>query len=216
VIQMFERLFKLLSFRTSQTEVISDMADIRIVFGLGNPGKEYDGTRHNVGFNVVDVLAEKLGIEVKSKKYASVIGEGNFEGKKVLLIKPGQYMNRSGQVVATVCGFYKLSTDDIIVVTDDMALEPGRIRLRAKGSSGGHNGLKDIIQKLGGDTFSRVRVGIGKSPFPDSRNFVLGKPRPEERDLIQQACQKSAESVLCWMRLGIDAAMNKFNMNSES
>ena len=188
------------------------MADIRVIFGLGNPGKEYDGTRHNVGFDVIDIIADRLAVKVNSKKFSGVIGEGPFYEKKVLLVKPGLYMNRSGHVVATVAGFYKLTTDDIIVITDDMALEPGRIRLRAKGSSGGHNGLKDIIQQLGGDAFPRVRVGIGKSPFAETKGYVLSKPGPDDRELIAAACQKAADSVLCWMRDGIDTAMNKYNV----
>ena len=191
------------------------MAEMKVVFGLGNPGKDYNGTRHNVGFDVIDMLADKLAIEVRNKKFASVIGEGLFDDKKILLVKPGKYMNLSGEVVATVTGFYKLSTDDIIVVTDDMALEPGTIRLRAKGSAGGHNGLKDIIQKLGGQTFNRVRIGIGKSPNPDSRNYVLGRPHSEDKKLISKACERAAESVIYWMRNDIDAAMNKFNTNIE-
>lgn len=188
------------------------MAEIRIIFGLGNPGKEYEGTRHNVGFDTVDLLADRLGIQVNKKKYGSVIGEGLFDDKKVLLVKPGLYMNLSGQVVATITGFYKLTSDEIIVITDDMALDPGRIRLRAKGSSGGHNGLKDIIQKLGGDDFPRLRIGIGQSPSPQTKSYVLSKPSPEDRELIAAACRRAAESVVCWMRDGIDTAMNKYNV----
>ena len=150
---MLSRLRKLFGSSTAAAakgEVSSEMAEVKIIVGLGNCGREYDGTRHNAGFEVVDLLAERLGVEVKKKKFGGIIGEGFFDEGKVLLLKPQQYMNRSGQVVATVAGFYKVNNEDIIVVTDDMALEPGRIRLRAKGSAGGHNGLQDIISKSPG------------------------------------------------------------------
>ena len=191
------------------------MADMKIIVGLGNPGREYDGTRHNVGFDVVDVLAQKCCITVKKNKYGGFVGEGEVYGKKVLLVKPQQYMNLSGQVVATVVGFYKLSSEDVIVVTDDLALEPGRIRLRAKGSAGGHNGLSDIISKLGTNVFSRVRIGIGKHPVIPTKSYVLGRPSGEDKVQIKDACDRASESVLCWVRDGIDTAMNKFNGQPE-
>ena len=122
------------------------MSDIKLIVGLGNPGKEYDNTRHNVGFEVIDELAKRLFVDVKQKKFGSLFAQTEFEGKKLILLKPQTYMNRSGQAVATAKGFYKLDDADILVVVDDTALEPGVIRVRAKGSAGGHNGLRDIIQ----------------------------------------------------------------------
>ena len=213
---MFENLRKY--FRGSagsEEETSSCMADMKIIVGLGNPGREYDGTRHNAGFDVIDVLAQKCCVTVKKNKYGAFVGEGVVYDTKVLLVKPQQYMNLSGQAVATVVGFYKLRSEDVIVVTDDMALEPGRIRLRGKGSAGGHNGLSDIISKLGTNEFSRVRIGIGKDPVIPTKSYVLGRPSGEDRKLIKEACDRASESVLCWVRDGIDTAMNKFNGQPE-
>lgn len=209
---MFDRLLKLLKLSPwSDEEIEHQMADVKIIVGLGNPGKEYEGTRHNVGFEVVDRLAESLGIAVKKKKFGGLIGDGFFEDSKILLVKPQEYMNLSGQCVATVAGFYKVNKEDIMVLTDDLALEPGRIRLRPKGSSGGHNGLQDIISKLGGDVFARVRIGIGKSSVIPAKAYVLGKPSLADRTLIKRASVRAKESVMCWLRDGIDVAMNKYN-----
>ena len=125
-----------------------------MVVGLGNPGSEYVGTRHNMGFRVIDKLAEKYGIDVRKSKFASCFGQGQLGDKKLILLKPQQYMNRSGQAVATAVGFYKLSLSGLLVISDEMALEPGVIRLRPKGSAGGHNGLADIIEKVGSTDFA--------------------------------------------------------------
>ncbi len=188
------------------------MADVRMIVGLGNPGTEYVGTRHNVGFEVIDLLAGKFGVDVRKNKFGGSFGECIFEDMKVMLLKPQQYMNRSGQVVATAAGFYKLGLENIIVVTDDMALEPGRIRIRQKGSSGGHNGLGDIIEKFGSDEFARLRIGIGSSGNVISRDYVLGKPRGEDVELIEKAVAISCEAVVCWVRNGLNETMNKFNV----
>jgi len=182
-----------------------------MVVGLGNPGSEYAGTRHNVGFEVVDLLADRLGIDVGKKKFGGCFGQGEYEGKKLILLKPEQYMNRSGQVVATAAGFYKLQASDLLVVTDDMWLEPGMIRMRAKGSSGGHNGLEDIIARLGTTEFARLRVGIGQSGRGDSVDYVLGRPDAEDRHLIDEAAGQACEAALCWVREGVEAAMSRFN-----
>ncbi|MHC4221490.1 MAG: aminoacyl-tRNA hydrolase, partial [Planctomycetota bacterium] len=164
---------------------------MKMIVGLGNPGKEYVGTRHNAGFDVIDSLAEQLGIEVKKKKFGALIGTGQFNGKKLILVKPVRFMNCSGQVIATVAGFYKLDLEDLLVISDEMAIEAGKIRVRAKGSAGGHNGLADIIEKLGTGQFSRLRVGIGQSGIRDTVNFVLAKPTPDERELIAEATAKA-------------------------
>jgi peptidyl-tRNA hydrolase, PTH1 family len=186
-------------------------AALKVIVGLGNPGKEYARTRHNVGFAVVDSLAETVGIEVTAKKFGGLVGLGECKGKKLILVKPQQYMNRSGQVVATVLGFYKLTPADVIVVADDMALEPGVVRLRAKGSAGGHNGLADIIEKIGTSDFTRLRIGIGKSAFPDARDYVLGEPSKEEKAAITEGIEKARQALVCWLTDGLEKAMNKFN-----
>ncbi len=187
------------------------MSEMKMIVGLGNCGAEYDGTRHNTGFDVVDILAGRLGIEVRKKKFGGLFGKCEFEEVKLMLLKPQQYMNRSGQVVATAAGFYRLRLEDIMVITDDMALEPGRIRIRTKGSSGGHNGLADIIEKLGSDEFARLRVGIGDSGDEAGEDYVLSRASAQERELIDKGIEESVEAVICWVQEGAEAAMNRFN-----
>ena len=187
------------------------MAPIKMVVGLGNPGAEYVGTRHNIGFMVLDSLAGTLGVKVARRKFGARFGEAEFAGKKLILLKPWQFMNRSGQAVATAVGFYKLPLLDLLVVTDDMSLEPGRIRLRAKGSAGGHKGLADIIEKLGSNEFARCRVGIGQSNTQDAYEYVLDKPGRKDVPLLEAAIEKTRDAVLCWVELGIEKAMNQFN-----
>lgn len=190
------------------------MSDIRVIIGLGNPGKEYADTRHNVGFKTVDLLAQKLMVELNQKKFSSIFGQTEFEGKKLILLKPQEYMNRSGQAVSAIKGFYKIEDSDLMVVTDDMAIEPGAIRVRAQGSAGGHNGLKDIIQKLGSDQFPRLRIGIGKSDLPDSRDYVLGKISQQHSQLLQDAIENASQALICWLRENIDSVMNRFNVKN--
>jgi len=185
-----------------------------MIVGLGNPGAEYFGTRHNAGFDVVDNLAQDLGVDVKRKKFGGLLGQFTLADKMLILLKPQRYMNRSGQVVATAAGFYKLALEDIIIVTDDMALEPGRIRIRQKGSSGGHNGLEDIIARLGSDEFARVRVGIGQSGEQVATDYVLDRAGGEDRELIKRAVEKATQAIVCWVQEGIGAAMNRFNVRS--
>jgi len=187
------------------------MAKTKMVAGLGNPGAEYVGTRHNVGFCVVDLLADALQIEVRKRKFGAVFGRGEFAGKKLILLKPWQYMNCSGEPIATAVGFYKLDVSDLLVVTDDMALEPGRIRIRAKGSSGGHNGLTDVIERLGTEGVGRLRIGIGQSDTEDAVDYVLDKPTEAERALLDEAIVRAREAVLWWVEYDIEAVMNKFN-----
>ena len=191
------------------------MGDMRMVVGLGNPDDKYIDTRHNTGFKVIDSLAQELGIDVRKRKFGSRFGLGEFADNKLILLKPWQYMNRSGQAVATAGGFYKLNIGELIVVTDDMDIEPGRIRLRYKGSAGGHNGLADIIQKLGTNEFARCRVGIGQSAEADAIGYVLGKPQEDEKPLLAAAIERARNAVLCWIEYGIETAMNKFNSYSE-
>ncbi|HON92190.1 MAG TPA: aminoacyl-tRNA hydrolase [Sedimentisphaerales bacterium] len=191
------------------------MAELRLVAGLGNPGSEYAETRHNLGFKVIEALEDALGIEVKQRKFNARIGEGVFEGTKVILMKPWQFMNRSGESVATALGFYKLDRRHLMVVVDDRALEPGVIRIRAKGSAGGHNGLADIIEKLGSNEFPRCRVGIGQCAGAEAIGYVLGRPTPEERPLLNGAVLKARDAVLYWLRFGLEKTMNEFNRAQE-
>jgi PTH1 family peptidyl-tRNA hydrolase len=187
------------------------MAEIRMVVGLGNPGAEYVDTRHNTGFKVIDALAEKLRIELTKRKFGARLGSGEVADKKVMLLKPWQFMNRSGTAVAAATGFYKIEIGSLIVVTDDMALEPGRIRIRAKGSAGGHKGLADIIEKLGTDEFARCRVGIGQSGDQWAVDYVLDKPTETEKALITEAIARVRDAVLCWIEYGAERAMNEYN-----
>lgn len=187
------------------------MAGTKIVIGLGNPGDEYVDSRHNVGFKVIDSLAELLNIKVRKKKFCGFFGEGEFAGEKLILLKPLQFMNRSGQAVATAFGFYKLGLGDLLVVTDDMALEPGRIRIRAKGSAGGHNGLADVIAKLGTEDVGRLRIGIGQSDRESAEDYVLDKPTKAEQSLLNEAIERGRGALLCWIEYGIEATMNEFN-----
>ncbi len=187
------------------------MGDMKIVVGLGNPGDEYINTRHNMGFKVIDSVSKSLNIEVKQRKFGGRFGSGEFSDNKLILLKPWQFMNRSGQAVATASGFYKLSVKDLLVITDDMDLEPGRIRIRAKGSAGGHNGLADIIEKLGTNNFARCRIGIGRSSKDDAVDHVLDKPAKEEEPLLAEAIERTRKAVFCWIEYGTEKTMNEFN-----
>lgn len=189
-----------------------EMAQMRMIVGLGNPGKRYTGTRHNVGFAVLDCLARQLGLDIKKKKFGALLGDGVLGDKKLMLLKPMQFMNNSGQVVATAAGFYRLDKESLLVVTDDIALEPGRIRIRAKGSAGGHNGLGDIIARLGGEEFARLRVGVGGSGAMAGADYVLSRPADTEKRLLDRAIERAAQAVICWVEKGIDSAMNEFNV----
>ncbi|MFZ2148117.1 MAG: aminoacyl-tRNA hydrolase [Sedimentisphaerales bacterium] len=191
------------------------MGEMKIIVGLGNPGDEYIDTRHNTGFKVIDSVAEALEIEVRKRKFGARFGSGEFADKKLILLKPWQFMNRSGQAVATAVGFYKLGVGDLLVVTDDMDLEPGRIRIRAKGSAGGHNGLSDIIDKLGTNEFARCRIGIGYSGEQDSVDYVLEKPTEAEETLLAGAIERAREAALCWIEYGTEKTMNEFNRFDE-
>jgi PTH1 family peptidyl-tRNA hydrolase len=190
------------------------MAQIKMVVGLGNPGTEYAGTRHNLGFRVIDSLAETLGVKVGRRKFGARFGQAELVDNKLILLKPWRFMNLSGQVVATAVGFYKLPLSDLMVITDDLALEPGTIRIRVKGSAGGHNGLADIIEKLGTHAFARCRLGIGQSGRQEAYDYVLDKPAEVEKPLLDEAIEKARDAVLCWIQFGIERAMNQFNSRS--
>ena len=191
------------------------MADVKLVVGLGNPGPEYAETRHNLGFKVVEALESALGTEVKKRRFGARTGEGSYAGHRLILMKPWKFMNRSGEAVASTVGFYKLDLGDLMVVTDDMALEVGRIRIRAKGSAGGHNGLADIIEKLGSDAFARCRVGIGAAQSAEAVGHVLGRPDRQDKDLLNQAILRARDAVLCWLEFGVEKTMNEFNAKND-
>ena len=181
-----------------------------LIVGLGNPGKEYDGTRHNIGFAAVDYIADKYNIELKRIKFKGVFGEGFIEGKKVILLKPTTYMNLSGESIREVINFYKISNEEVIVIYDDISLEVGRLRIREKGSHGGHNGIKSIIANLGTDVFPRVKIGVG-APKGNLVSHVLGKFSEDEIEVLRETIKASSDAVSIIMKADIKEAMNKLN-----
>lgn len=184
-----------------------------LIVGLGNMGGEYDHTRHNVGFDTVDALADRLDIPVQRLKYKALTNTAVISGEKVLLMKPVTFMNLSGEAVEQAASFYKVPPEHILVISDEVALPPGKLRIRPSGSAGGHNGLKNIIAHLHSDQFPRIRVGVGQKPHPDydMADWVLGRPQGEDRKAIDDAVNRAAQAVECIVREGTDRAMNKFN-----
>ena len=187
-----------------------------LIAGLGNPTREYDKTRHNVGFSVIDVLADKYNIDVSDRKHKALCGRGVIEGEKVLLLKPQTFMNLSGESIREAVDYYKIDPEDIIVIYDDISLEPGQLRIRLKGSAGGHNGIKNIIAHLGTQEFPRIKVGVGaKPPRMDLADYVLGRFPREERGLMEDAFKEAAEAVEVMIQEGAGTAMNRFNGHKE-
>lgn len=184
-----------------------------LIAGLGNPGKEYEGTRHNAGFHVIDLLADELGIRVKEKQGKALVGKGMAKGEKVLLVKPQTYMNLSGESIRALVDYYKIDeTTELIVVSDDIELDVGRLRIRKKGSAGGHNGLKNIIQHLGHMEFIRLKVGVGgKKEGQDLVNHVLGSVAKADRETMEEASERAVKAILTILSDGVDQAMNEFN-----
>ncbi len=184
-----------------------------LVVCLGNVGDQYDNTRHNIGFEVADELAERKKIPLQKLKHRALTNTTELGGQKVLLMKPVTYMNLSGEAAADAARFYKIPPERILVVCDDVALPPGKLRIRTGGSAGGHNGLKNLIQHLGTDKFPRVRIGVGQKPHPDydMADWVLGKFQPEDRKAMDVAVKKAADAVECLLKEGPDRAMNRFN-----
>ena len=184
-----------------------------IVVGLGNPGPKYDWTRHNVGFLVVDELADRANIHVQRVKYKALTNTTKLGGKSVLLMKPVTYMNLSGEAVGQAARFYKVPPERVLVISDDVSLPQGKLRIRRSGSAGGHNGLKNIIAHLGTDQFPRVKVGVGNKPRPDSdmAAWVLGKFTGPDREAMEAAVKKAADAVTCLFEQGADKAMAQFN-----
>ncbi len=181
-----------------------------LIVGLGNPGKEYAGTRHNIGFEAVDYIADKYNIELNRIKFKGIFGEGMINGKKVILLKPTTYMNLSGESIREVVNFYKISNEEIIVIYDDISLEVGRLRIREKGSHGGHNGIKSIIANLSSDVFPRVKIGVG-GPKGDLVSHVLGKFSNIEIEILRESIKATSEAVTTILSRDTKEAMNKFN-----
>ncbi|WP_040213847.1 aminoacyl-tRNA hydrolase [Clostridium polynesiense] len=179
------------------------------IVGLGNPGKQYENTRHNAGYDALDYIAQKYNIDINRLKFKGVAGEGIIEGKKVILLKPTTYMNLSGESVREVMDFYKLSPEEFIIIYDDISLEVGRLRIRSKGSAGGHNGIKNIIAHIG-DEFPRIKIGVGQ-PDRNLVSHVLGKFSGDERQLVEKSLEKASEAAICILKEGIAEGMNKFN-----
>lgn len=183
-----------------------------IVAGLGNPTKEYEKTRHNVGFEVIDVLADRLGTTVEEKKFRGYYGRGIIGGEKVILLKPQTFMNLSGESVRAAADFYKIDPQHIIIIYDDVSLDVGQLRIRTKGSAGGHNGIKNIIAHLGTQEFPRIKVGVGEKPKKmDLADYVLSRFSKEDRAVMEDAFAEAAKAVETMIAEGPDRAMNQFN-----
>lgn len=187
---------------------------MKIIVGLGNPGIKYALTRHNVGFWLIDELASRWGIQVTKDKWKSVVGEGMVQGEKVILIKPQTYMNLSGEAIRPAMDWLKADLEDLCVIYDDLDLPPGRIRLRLKGSSGGHNGMKSIIQHLGTDQFKRVKIGIGRpeSGRQSVADYVLSPFAKSELDIVHETVSKAADAMETWLDHSFLEVMNRFNI----
>lgn len=184
-----------------------------LIVGLGNPGKKYEGTRHNIGFDVIDALAERYNINMNEKKHRALCGTGVILGAKVILAKPLTYMNLSGESAAEIINYYKLDPEaEMLVIFDDVSLVPGQIRVRKKGSAGGHNGIKSIIARTGTQNFMRIKVGVGEKPKDwDLADYVLGRFAKEERALVDAAVEDAAAAAGLILQGEIDRAMNDFN-----
>ena len=184
-----------------------------LVVGLGNPGKEYEKTRHNCGFRALDVLAGKLGCKVDKGKFQGLYGQVNYNGCKLLLLKPLTYMNLSGRSVLQLSAYYHVPPQRIIVLFDDISLEPGRLRIRADGSAGGHNGIKSIISEVGSQDFPRVKIGVGGKAHPeqDLADHVLSTFSASEEKALASALERAADAALCIIEKGVPEAANRFN-----
>lgn len=182
------------------------------IIGLGNPGSKFDGTRHNIGFDMIDRIAESYHISVKKIKHKALCGEGMIQGEKVILVKPQTFMNLSGESVREIKNYYKLNDENIIVIYDDVSLDVGRIRIRPQGSDGGHNGMKSIIYQLNSNAFPRVRIGIGNRPAQmDLADYVLGHFSREEQQVLEDTRTKVERVIPLLMKFGVSYAMNEVN-----
>ncbi|MBE5960827.1 MAG: aminoacyl-tRNA hydrolase [Lachnospiraceae bacterium] len=183
-----------------------------IIVGLGNPTREYEGTRHNIGFEAIEAIAKAYQITMDSRKHKAVCGKGIIGGEKVILAMPQTYMNLSGESVRELADFYKVSSEEIIILYDDISLDVGALRLRKKGSAGGHNGIKSIINHLGTDEFPRVKIGVGDKPKGwDLADYVLGRFNKEEQEVMKASVERTVKACECIICDGMDAAMNIYN-----
>lgn len=187
--------------------------DAWLIVGLGNPGKDYEKTRHNCGFRAIDVLAQKLGCKVDKLKFQGLYGQVNYGGGKLFLLKPQTYMNLSGRSVLQLSAYFHIPPQRIIVIFDDISLEPGRLRIRSDGSAGGHNGIKSLISELGSQEFPRVKVGVGAKAHPeqDLADWVLSGFSASEEKSLQSALERAADAALCIIDKGVPEAANRFN-----
>ena len=184
-----------------------------LIVGLGNPGREYERSRHNCGFRAVDILADKLGCKIDRAKFQGLYGQTTYKGKKLMLLKPMTYMNLSGRSVLQLSAYFSIPPQKIIVMFDDISLEPGRLRIRPDGSAGGHNGIKSIIQELGSQTFPRVKIGVGAKPHPDYdlADWVLSTFSAQEEKALGVSLPNAADAALAIIDHGVPEAANKFN-----
>ncbi len=183
-----------------------------LIAGLGNPSKTYEGTRHNIGFTMIDAIGEKYGIDVTTKKHKAFVGRGIIDGMRVILAKPQTYMNLSGESVREIADFYKIEPENIIIIYDDISLDVGQLRIRKKGSAGGHNGIKNIIAHLGTQEFPRIKVGIGNKPEGwDLADYVLSKYSKAEQEALEEAADGVIGAVKLMLMDDIEAAMNRYN-----
>ncbi len=184
-----------------------------LIVGLGNPGKEYEITRHNAGFLLMDMLSDRLGAKINKIKFKAVVGEANIAGKRCLLMKPQTFMNSSGEAVKEACTFYKIPPENVIVAFDDISLPCGGLRIRRKGSAGGHNGIKSIIRHLGSENFPRLKLGVGEKPHPDYdlADYVLSNFAKSEIPQMKQAMEKACDALEYLVQGNIDEAMSKFS-----
>ncbi|MBQ8741268.1 MAG: aminoacyl-tRNA hydrolase [Clostridia bacterium] len=184
-----------------------------LIAGLGNPGREYENTRHNAGFVAADIVSDKFNISFSKNKFDAIFGDGTIAGERVLLVKPQTFMNLSGTAVQKLSAFYKIPTNKIIIMHDDVSLDVGKIRIRRKGSAGGQKGLANIIELMGSEEIPRIKIGVGAKPHPDydMKDWVLGKiPKEQEKD-FKTACENAAKAVEEMIARGIDSAMNKYS-----
>lgn len=184
---------------------------MKLIVGLGNPGKEYDKTRHNVGFRMIDKITNNLNVEINKEKFDGKYGEKIINDEKYLFLKPQRYMNLSGTVIKQFVDYFKINIEDIIIICDDLDMEVGKIRLRAKGSSGGHNGLKDIEKNLGTSEYKRIKVGIANNKAIDTKDYVLGKFTKEENDIISNCEDVLGNIFNDYLKLSFDKLMSKYN-----
>ena len=183
-----------------------------LIVGLGNPESDYAKTRHNMGFNVINKLSDKYGIEVNKKKFKSLFGMGEIEGKKVILLKPQTYMNLSGEAVRECMDFYKIKPEELIVIYDDVDTDLGNVRIRIKGSAGTHNGMKSVVENISTEEFARIRVGIGKpEDGEDMISYVIGAIKEEDKEGLEKGVEKAFEAVVIALKENIDIAMNRLN-----